>query len=84
MNTTDYALGVSEVEHLRAAIEHAPPPTATADGLLGWRSPAGTFVCASCASRILGRGCALPRQSVPVWTDSPVAGGECCTCSPVA
>ena len=67
----------NEVATIRAAIEHAPPATPSADGLLGWRTPEGNCVCSACASRIMGRGCRLPEGSTPVWDDMPF--GECVT-----
>lgn len=68
-------------ELLRDAISYAPPATKTAAGLLGWWTPDGCYVCAPCTSRIIGRGCALPRGSQPSWDGDPV--GVCVTCGPV-
>ena len=51
----------------RQWIENAPPAKPGAAGLLGFSGEVG-FVCAACASRIIGRGCALTRlASNPVW-----------------
>jgi len=48
-------------------IEHAPPAGKIASGLRGWTGPVG-FVCATCASRIIGRGCRLNTLAdVAVW-----------------
>jgi len=71
------------VDLLRRFVEHAPlaasiPPAA--DDLLGWRVPPGLYVCATCAGRIMARGCSLPDGSAPHWRDSGGAAGACCCC----
>ncbi len=68
------------VDYFRNAIEHAPkvPTNRLAMSLLGWWTPAGHYLCAFCAGRIISRGCNLPRESEPVWTDHPEKVGHCC------
>jgi hypothetical protein len=67
------------VASLRRAIEYAPRTIpAPAEGLLGWWTPDGAFVCATCAGRVMARGCALPRGSEACWKEQPF--GVCCTC----
>lgn len=66
------------VRQLQTAIQHAPAPLPTGTDLQGWFTADGYYVCARCASRIMARGCALPRQSEPVWKDQP--RGVCVTC----
>ena len=66
------------VEMGRAWLAHAPGPGQTAPGLAGWQGPVG-FVCVTCASRILRRGCDLNALAqTPVW-EGPVEG--CALCS---
>ena len=66
---------------LRLTIEHAPAePGPIADGLLGWLTTAGVYVCAFCAGRIFARGCNLPDSSRPIWSDQTTQPGECCCC----
>lgn len=58
-------------------IEHAPPAGAIANGLRGWKGAVG-YVCASCASRILRRGCKLQTLAdSPVWDDTMEACDLC-------
>lgn len=67
----------NEVAALRELLEHAPEsPGRTAEGLLGWKTRFGNFICASCAARILGRGCSLPIGVRPVW-DGPADDYPC-------
>ena len=67
---------------LLRAIAHAPvrPLAPIASGLRGWWVGAGWYVCASCAGRLLDRGCALPAPAIPVWADEPEPCGVCATC----
>ena len=65
---------------LLEAIEHAPQAGKIAADLRGWWTPAGWYVCANCASRIVGRGCQLPKGSEPVWADRAEPFGVCATC----
>lgn len=69
------------VSYLRTAIEHAPrDPGKLAPNLRGWFTPDGYYVCATCAGRIMARGCQLPRGSNPVWKDRPEPYGVCECC----
>ena len=72
--------------YLRRAIAHAPvrPIAPIASGLRGWWVGAGWWICASCASRLLTRGCALPEPALPVWADEPEPYGVCATCEEVS
>ena len=65
---------------LLTAIEHAPQAGKIAENLRGWWTPAGWYVCANCSSRIVGRGCQLPKGSTPVWADRAEPFGVCATC----
>lgn len=78
--TADFATPETEaeVELLKRFIEHAPQnPGVLSDELAGWWTPAGNYVCARCAGRIMARGCQLPRGTEPAWNDQPT--GVCCT-----
>ena len=68
------------IDYLKRAIEHAPrqPRGPIAKNLRGWRVN-GCYVCATCAARILDRGCHLPEPAEPVWDDAP-ATNEVCVC----
>ena len=56
------------IASLRGMLEHAPrDPGRIAPELRGWQTPDGVAVCARCAGRIMGRGCALPRESTPIF-----------------
>jgi hypothetical protein len=69
------------LEYLQTAIEHAPShPGQLAPDLRGWWTPDGWYLCAKCAGRIMSRGCRLPPESYPVWTDRPEPYGVCCCC----
>ena len=68
------------VANLRDAAKYGPKPGTIAKGLRGWWTPDGFYVCAKCASRILGRGCQLPRGSEPAWEDKQDPYGVCCVC----
>lgn len=68
------------MQALREAAEHAPAASKIADGLRGWWTPAGWYVCSSCSSRIIGRGFCLPSKSEPVWKDGAEPFGVCCVC----
>lgn len=58
----------AELDNLRTAIEHAPTdPGTLSPELAGWTTPAGLFICPTCAGRIMGRGCRLPYGTDPVW-----------------
>jgi len=60
------------VKTLRRFLEHAPKdPGNIYNDLLGWQFEQTHFICATCAGRILARGCALPKDITPVWADSP-------------
>ena len=65
---------------IRKAAEFAPAPGRIADGLRGWWTPAGWYVCAKCSSRIVGRGCQLPKGSEAVWMDRAEPFGVCIVC----
>lgn len=65
---------------IREAAEHTPPPGRIAEHLRGYWTPAGWYVCATCASRIIGRGCQLPKGSEPVWADRAEPFGVCIVC----
>lgn len=71
-----------ERSRIMTALEHAPKDGGkTAPGLRGWWTPAGWWICAKCAARILARGCALPpRGSRPVWEDEAKPYGVCVGC----
>lgn len=72
---------MTTADTLREHIEHAPrDPGPIAKNLRGWWTPDGYYVCASCAGRILARGCRLPRDSAPVWKDKPEPFGVCECC----
>lgn len=67
------------LDTLRRFIEHAPrDPGPMSTELAGWQSPE-LYLCATCAGRIMARGCRLPDGFDPVWDDQPHAG-ECCLC----
>ena len=66
-----------ELAMLRRAIEYAPAARPTPPDLAGYWTTLGYFVCASCASRILGRGCHF--RATPSWKGEPYA--DCVTCS---
>ncbi len=64
------------IETGRRWLEHAPPATQSANGLVGWRG--GVDVCADCASRIIGRGCDLSMlASKPVWQPGEITCDLC-------
>jgi len=67
-------------EYLRSSAEYGPKRPTFVDGLRGWWTPNGWYVCAFCAARILGRGCQLPKNCKPVWRDKPEPFGVCCVC----
>ena len=68
-------------QYLRDAAEHAPrDPGPMAPDLRGWWTPAGWYVCARCAGRIMARGCQLPRGAKPVWRSKPEPYGTCSVC----
>lgn len=77
MTTTTQA---ETIETLRRFIEHAPASAATHPNLVGWWTPDNVYVCASCAGRIMARGCNLPQHSTPVWKDQNRVPGDCCCC----
>jgi hypothetical protein len=67
------------VKMLRGFLANAPKdPGPIAPDLLGWCLPDYHYVCASCAGRIMARGCRLPAKSTPVWRG--MAAGVCCLC----
>lgn len=81
--TADFATpeSLETLDYLMSAIEHAPKSTGhIADDLRGWWTADGWYVCSVCASRIIARGCRLPKDSVPVWASRPEPYGECCCC----
>jgi hypothetical protein len=62
---------------MKRAIEYAPVEAKVgAVGLVGWWTPDNVYVCASCAARMMARGCLLLRGSTPVWKDGrqPTSG----------
>lgn len=64
------------IDTLKLFIEHAPPATPSA--VAGWTSGEDCqFVCGACASRIMGRGCQMPRPLDPVWERDAT---PCCLC----
>lgn len=69
------------VKYLRDCAEYGPKKPVFADGLRGWWTKEGYYVCAFCAGRITGRGCALPPNCKAVWRDPPEPFGVCCVCS---
>jgi hypothetical protein len=71
-----------ERERILAALEHAPQDAGRiAPGLRGWWTPAGWYVCAHCAGRILARGSvAATRGSTAVWADQAAPYGVCVGC----
>jgi hypothetical protein len=51
----------------REWLANSPPAKISEAGLTGWSGPVG-FVCSSCASRIMGRGCNFKALAdCPVW-----------------
>ena len=65
------------IELGKSWIEHAPPAGKIQAGLVGWSGEVG-FVCAVCASRIVGRGCRLTTLAKnPVWDLKPC---KCALC----
>jgi hypothetical protein len=83
-STTDFSTPESraEAETMNRFIEHAPQdPGPLAPTMRGWWLPAGNYLCARCAGRIIARGCAFPRNAEPVWSDGrPEPFGVCCCC----
>lgn len=78
-------LAADQLRYLREAIEFAPrqPRQPVAAGLVGWWCGEGWYLCASCAGRIMDRGCSLPshpQQPEPVWSDQPERKALCCLC----
>ena len=67
---------------LRTYIEHAPKdPGTIAEDLRGWTMPdTDEFVCATCAGRIMARGCRLPASAEPNWLDQPRPETACVCC----
>jgi hypothetical protein len=66
-------------------IEHAPAdPGVIANGLVGWLDPESTpmnVFCSTCAGRLAGRGIMLPKNWIPVWSDSfMLQHGKHCAC----
>ena len=69
--------------YLKNAIDGAPlTPGRIAPDLRGWWTSDGYYLCASCAGRIMARGCKidLHGKAEPVWADLPVPYGVCVTC----
>ena len=65
------------IDYLKRMIEHAPEKHGkVANDLFGWDID-GVYVCKNCASRIIGRGCSLPKGAKSVW-DRP--SDKCCLC----
>ena len=72
---------LATLDAMKRAIEHAPrDPGRMAANLRGWWTPDGWYVCACCAGRIMARGCQLPQDSEPCWTDRAEPFGVCCLC----
>lgn len=67
-------------EYLRRSAEYAPRTANHANGLRGWWTPDGTYICAADAARVMARGCMLPQGSEAVWADKPEPFGVCCVC----
>jgi hypothetical protein len=71
----------TDVNYLKRAAEHGPANLKIADGLIGWTTEDFKFICARCASKILGRGCRLPITAEPLWDAQPqTIRGKCCVC----
>ena len=61
----------------RQWLEHSPPATESASGLVGWNG-LGVDVCAKCANRIMGRGCDFKQIATkPVWEPETI---DCRVC----
>lgn len=74
-------MSIDTAEYLRDAAKYAPKsPGQLAQNLRGWWTPAGWYVCATCAGRIMARGCAMPADITPVWKDKPEPYGVCAVC----
>ena len=67
-------------QYLRDAAMYGPERPTVTPNIRGWWTPAGWYVCAHHAGRILERGCQLPQGSEPVWKDRPEPFGVCCVC----
>lgn len=70
---------IAERDQLLRALDGAPtkPGPINAD-LRGWWTPQGWYLCATCAGRILARGCRL--QATPVWKETAEPYGVCVGC----
>jgi len=64
------------IDTIRSAIEHAPPPAATSHALAGWTDGEHT-ICAKCADRLCGRGCSYMLQSWRIVWDGTVKCSVC-------
>lgn len=74
-------VAIADRDYLHEAIAHAPlSPGQLAPNLRGWWTPSGLYVCSHCAGRIMARGCRLPSDSHPVWTDQAEPFGVCICC----
>ena len=71
---------------LTSQIEYAPPKGPVAKDLIGWWIPVTeeqtgdglAYLCSKCSSRIVARGCHLPKGAEPLFGDGP--HGVCITC----
>lgn len=69
----------TDVKYLKNAAEYGPRNNKIAPDLVGWTTQDQRFICAKCASAILGRGCQLPVGAEPLWqSQMPQMTGSCC------
>lgn len=69
----------TDVKQLKEWATYGPKNGKIAPDLVGWTTEDMKFICAKCASAILGRGCRLPIGSEPLWkSQGETLTGKCC------
>lgn len=75
------------LQYFKNALEFAPKKfTPPPKGLRGYWVPGECgnlyYLCATCAGRMIARGCSIGRNAVPVWSNTPEPYGVCIGCNP--